>query len=47
MDGFMEKYMETVDSIGQSILTWADPENNFRGHTEVGWRAGKMPTIAW
>jgi len=32
----MDQYMSTADAIGESILTWADPENNFRGYTE-GW----------
>lgn len=30
-----EKYMKTLDSVGESILQWADPERNFRGYTEV------------
>jgi hypothetical protein len=29
-------YIETLDSIGESILTWADPDAAFRGFTEVG-----------
>eukprot|EP00521_Asterionellopsis_glacialis_P000388 CAMPEP_0195246082 /NCGR_PEP_ID=MMETSP0706-20130129/200_1 /TAXON_ID=33640 /ORGANISM="Asterionellopsis glacialis, Strain CCMP134" /LENGTH=273 /DNA_ID=CAMNT_0040297409 /DNA_START=51 /DNA_END=873 /DNA_ORIENTATION=- len=32
----MDIVTSTVDSIGESILSWADPENEFRGHTE-GW----------
>uniref|UniRef100_A0A7R9ZHM8 Elongation of fatty acids protein n=1 Tax=Pseudictyota dubia TaxID=2749911 RepID=A0A7R9ZHM8_9STRA len=32
----MSAYVETMDSIGESILSWADPEGKFRGHTE-GW----------
>jgi len=32
----MENYLTTMDSIGESVLNWADPENNIRGHTE-GW----------
>jgi hypothetical protein len=31
----MDNYLETLDSVGESILVWADPENKFRGHTEV------------
>jgi hypothetical protein len=31
----MEDYLKTLDSVGESILVWADPENKFRGHTEV------------
>lgn len=31
-----EQYIETLDSYGESILTWADPEGKFRGATEVG-----------
>lgn len=30
-----EEYMKKLDSVGESILLWADPERNFRGHTEV------------
>lgn len=30
-----EEYTKTLDSIGESILTWADPERDFRGYTEV------------
>jgi len=29
-------YIEKLDSIGESILQWADPDNQFRGYTEVG-----------
>uniref|UniRef100_A0A7S4JGP6 Elongation of fatty acids protein n=2 Tax=Odontella aurita TaxID=265563 RepID=A0A7S4JGP6_9STRA len=32
----MEAYLNTMDSIGESILNWADPDNQFRGYTE-GW----------
>mmetsp|Transcript_5389 Transcript_5389/g.7631 ORF Transcript_5389/g.7631 Transcript_5389/m.7631 type:complete len:274 (+) Transcript_5389:44-865(+) len=32
----MDTYFSTVDSIGESILSWADPKNEYRGHTE-GW----------
>jgi hypothetical protein len=31
----MDNYLATLDSIGESILVWADPENKFRGYTEV------------
>jgi len=31
----MEAYLNTMDSIGESILNWADPDNQFRGYTEV------------
>ena len=31
----MDKYVETLDKVGEAILTWADPENKYRGHTEV------------
>jgi hypothetical protein len=30
-----EEYTEKLTSIGDSILNWADPENEFRGYTEV------------
>jgi hypothetical protein len=30
-----EKYTATLESVGESILNWADPENQFRGHTNV------------
>jgi len=32
----MDAYFATLDKVGESILTWADPEKNFRGYTE-GW----------
>jgi len=28
-------YIDIVDKVGESILDWADPENKFRGYTEV------------
>jgi hypothetical protein len=31
----MDQYTDTLNSVGESILTWADPENQFRGHTNV------------
>lgn len=31
----MEAYTQTIGDIGESILQWSDPENKFRGHTEV------------
>ena len=30
-----DEYMKVLDSAGESILSWADPERNFRGYTEV------------
>lgn len=30
-------YTETMESVGEAILTWADPNNAFRGHTEGWW----------
>jgi len=30
-----DEYTKKLDSIGESILTWADPESDFRGYTEV------------
>lgn len=32
----MDVYMSTAEAIGESILSWADPDNKFRGYTE-GW----------
>lgn len=32
----MDAYIETIDSLGESILDWSDPENRFRGALE-GW----------
>lgn len=32
----MEAYLTTMDSIGEALLSWADPESKFRGYTE-GW----------
>lgn len=32
----MDAYISTMDSVGEAILTWADPENKYRGYTE-GW----------
>ena len=31
----MDTYFSTLDSIGESIVAWTDPENQFRGHTDV------------
>jgi elongation of very long chain fatty acids protein 4 len=39
----MEVYTRTLESVGESILGWADPENNFRGYTE-GWPMTDFPT---
>lgn len=32
----MEAYLTTMDSIGDAIIAWADPENKYGGYTE-GW----------
>lgn len=32
----MDAFLETMDSIGESVLTWSDPERQFSGYTE-GW----------
>lgn len=32
----MEAYLTTMDRIGEAALNWADPEKQYRGHTE-GW----------
>lgn len=29
------EYTKSLESIGEEILTWADPDNQFRGHTQV------------
>jgi hypothetical protein len=34
-------YTEVLDSVGESILQWADPETKYRGYTEV---CEKIPT---
>ena len=31
----MEELYEKVDALGEKLLNWADPENQFRGYTEV------------
>jgi hypothetical protein len=31
----MDNYLAMQDSIRELILVWADPENKFRGYTEV------------
>ena len=31
----MEGYTETLESVGDSILQWVDPEYKFQGYTEV------------
>ena len=38
----MDKYTETLDKVGEAILTWADPENKYRGHTEVSLASTSM-----
>lgn len=35
-----EQYTKVLDSVGESILAWADPENKFRGFTEVSASCG-------
>jgi elongation of very long chain fatty acids protein 4 len=39
----MEAYHATLESIGDSILTWSDADKNFRGYTE-GWPLTDFPT---
>jgi hypothetical protein len=34
----MEAYTATLESIGDSIIKWADPEDNFGGFTKVRMR---------
>jgi hypothetical protein len=31
----MDSYMETLNSIGDALLQWADPEGQFGGYTKV------------
>lgn len=31
----MDTYISTLNSVGDSILEWADPDTKFRGYTEV------------
>jgi hypothetical protein len=31
----MDVYISTLNSIGDAVIEWTDPENQFRGHTEV------------
>ena len=38
----MEVYTQTVGDLGESILQWADPENKFRGFTEVSMVDGTL-----
>jgi len=39
----MEEYTATLDSIGDSLIRWADPENQFTGHTK-GWFMTDFPS---
>mmetsp|Transcript_49546 Transcript_49546/g.73824 ORF Transcript_49546/g.73824 Transcript_49546/m.73824 type:complete len:277 (-) Transcript_49546:281-1111(-) len=39
----MDNYVSTLNNVGESILTWADPENKYRGYTE-GWPLTDFPT---
>lgn len=39
----MDQYYETVNSWGEAILDWADPETKYRGYTE-GWFLTDFPT---
>uniref|UniRef100_A0A7S2UR25 Elongation of fatty acids protein n=1 Tax=Attheya septentrionalis TaxID=420275 RepID=A0A7S2UR25_9STRA len=32
----MDTYVSTMDAVGESILSWADPDSKFRGYTD-GW----------
>jgi hypothetical protein len=34
-DWTYETYIQYLDQLGESILQWADPEHQFRGHTNV------------
>jgi hypothetical protein len=31
----MDTYVSTMDAVGESILSWADPDSKFRGYTDV------------
>lgn len=39
----MDAYYQTLDTVGDNILSWADPENKFGGHTD-GWALTDFPT---
>jgi len=39
----MEEYTATLDSIGDSLILWADPESLFTGHTK-GWFMTDFPS---
>lgn len=39
----MDAYYTTLDTVGESILSWADPESKFRGYTD-GWPLTDFPT---
>jgi hypothetical protein len=49
----MEEFFEKVDAFGETLLNWADPDNQFRGYTEVrlhnagsGMVLCRMPTLS-
>jgi hypothetical protein len=30
-----DEYIAKLDAVGEAILTWADPQKQFRGYTDV------------
>jgi hypothetical protein len=42
-----EEYVKTLESVGDSILEWADPNHTFRGHTEVRLVALLLGKVEW
>jgi hypothetical protein len=30
-----DAYIAKLEAVGEAILTWADPKNQFRGYTDV------------
>jgi hypothetical protein len=41
------EYVKTLESVGDSILEWADPSHTFRGHTEVRVVALSLRKVKW
>jgi hypothetical protein len=38
----MEEYTATLESLGDSLIVWADPEGRFSGFTKVSERKEKI-----
>lgn len=41
--------IQAMDAVGEAILEWADPENKYRGYTEVSTYliATSLETLRW